>query len=157
MTVKIHPIGNDNFRDVLDLEVTKKQAAWVAPTARYLAVCAYGGTWHPLGLYADDTPIGFAMWAYDPADGSHWIGGFLVDRSHQGRGLGRAAMLAIMDYLRSSEGATRFALSYVPDNAVARGLYASLGFVETGEREGDELIATSGGGDRPVDLNPSGR
>lgn len=141
MTVEVVRIASENFRDVLDLEVTEQQAAWVAPTARYLAVCAYGGTWHPLGLYADGTPVGFAMWAHDPADGSHWIGGFLVDRSHQGRGHGRAAMLAIMEYLRSSEGATSFALSYATDNAVARRLYASLGFVETGEREDDELVA----------------
>jgi diamine N-acetyltransferase len=139
--VDIRPITGDNFRDVLDLEVTHEQSAWVAPTSRYLAVCAYGGNWHPMGIYTDDNPIGFAMWAYDPADRSHWIGGFLVDRSQQGRGHGRAAMLAIMDYLRASEGATSLALSYAPDNAVARRLYASLGFVETGEREGDELVA----------------
>jgi diamine N-acetyltransferase len=50
-------------------------------------------------------------------------------------------MLAIIDYLRASEGATSFALSYAPDNAVARRLYASLGFVETGEREDGELVA----------------
>ena len=141
VSVEIRPISGDNFRDVLDLEVTGEQSAWVAPTSRYLAVCAYDGTWHPLGIYADGTPIGFAMWALDPADGSHWIGGFLVDRSHQRRGHGRAAVLAIMDHLRSVEGATSFGLSYAPDNAVARRLYASLGFVETGERDDDELVA----------------
>jgi diamine N-acetyltransferase len=141
VTLEVRPITGDNFRDVLDLAVTQEQSAWVAPTARYLAVCAYGGSWHPLGLYADGIPVGFAMWAPDPDHGSHWIGGFLVDGSHQRRGHGRAAMLAIMDHLRRFEGATRFALSYAPDNAVARRLYASLGFVETGEREGDELVA----------------
>lgn len=32
-------------------------------------------------------------------------------------------------------------LSYEPDNAVARALYASFGFVETGEWDGAEQIA----------------
>ena len=141
MTVEIRSITSDNFRDVLDLGVTEEQSAWVAPTARYLALCAYGGTWHPLGIYADGTPVGFAMWAFDPTEGSHWIGGFLVDRAYQRRGYGRAAMLAIMDHLRRSEGATSLALSYRPDNAVARRLYATIGFVETGEHAEDEVVA----------------
>jgi diamine N-acetyltransferase len=50
-------------------------------------------------------------------------------------------MLAIIDYLRRQHGATTFALSYEPDNTVARRLYASLGFIETGEQEGHELVA----------------
>lgn len=31
--------------------------------------------------------------------------------------------------------------NYVPENAAARVLYASLGFVETGEMDDDEIIA----------------
>jgi diamine N-acetyltransferase len=141
VSVEIRPIDGGNFRDVLDLEVTDEQAAWVAPSARYLALCAYGGLWHPLGIYAEGSAVGFAMWARDPEDGSHWIGGFLIERSRQRLGHGRAAMLAIIEYLRSHQAATSLALSYRPDNVVARRLYRSLGFVETGEREGDEVVA----------------
>jgi diamine N-acetyltransferase len=141
VSVEIRPITGESFRDVIDLAVHEHQLAWVAPTARYLAVCAYGDVWHPLGIYADGIPVGYAMWSRDPEDGSHWIGGFLIDRSQQGRGHGRAAMLAIMEYLRRAEAARTFALSYRPDNEVARRLYAALGFLETGEHEGDELVA----------------
>lgn len=139
--IEVRPIDQGNFREALELEVTAEQSAWVASTARYLALCAYGGLWHPLGLYADDVAVGFAMWAHDTEDGSHWIGGFLIDGARQGRGLGRAAMLAIMDYLRRTRGASQFALSYAPDNEVARRLYRSLGFVETGEMEDEEIVA----------------
>lgn len=141
MAVNVRPIDGTNFRDVVDLAVTDEQSAWIAPTARYMVLCCYGGRWHALGLYADDTPVGFAMWVQDPEDGSHWIGGFLIDKSHQRKGHGRQAMLAIIDYLRREQGATSFALSYEPDNTVARRLYAALGFVETGEQEGEELVA----------------
>jgi diamine N-acetyltransferase len=139
--IDVRPVDGGNFREALDLEVTGEQSRWVAPTARYLALCAYGGLWHPLALYADDAMVGFAMWARDPADGSHWIGGFLIDRRRQRRGHGRAAMLAIIDYLGREQRATAFALSYLPDNDVASRLYASLGFVETGEREDEEIVA----------------
>ena len=141
MAVDVRPIDGTNFRDVVDLAVTDEQSAWIAPTARYMVLCAYGGRWHALGLYAENTPVGFAMWTQDPEDGSHWIGGFLIDKSHQRRGHGRQAMLAIIDYLRREQGAKAFALSYEPDNTVARRLYASLGFIETGEQEGEELVA----------------
>ena len=73
--------------------------------------------------------------------GSHWIGGFLIDRGQQRRGYGRGAVLAIIEYLRETQEATQFGLSYAPDNGVARDLYAKLGFEETGEAEGGELVA----------------
>ncbi len=41
-------------------------------------------------------------------------------------------------------GHRRFALSYQPSNHAARRTYAALGFVETGEREDDEVVARRG-------------
>jgi diamine N-acetyltransferase len=139
--IAVRPIDASNFRDVLDLAVTSDQHAWVASTARYLALCAYGGAWHPLGLYARDRAVGFAMWAQDPDDGSHWIGGFLIDRGQQRRGYGRAAIEALIAWLRREQGATSLALSYHPDNVVAQRLYAAAGFRESGEHEEGEVVA----------------
>ncbi len=139
--VEVLPIDQRNFREAMELEVSEEQSAWVATTAHYLALCAYGGLWHPLGLYADGSMVGFAMWAHDRDEGSHWIGGFLIDRAQQRRGYGRAAIPAIIEYLRETQEATQFGLSYAPDNGVARDLYAKLGFKETGEAEEGELVA----------------
>ena len=117
------------------------QRDFVAPVTRYLALCAYDdGPWHPLLLLAGGRAVGFAMEAVDPDDGSYWIGGFLVDTSEQGRGVGRAALAAMLDRGRA-RGCATAALSYQPANVVARALYASCGFVETGETEGDEIVA----------------
>jgi predicted GNAT superfamily acetyltransferase len=49
-------------------------------------------------------------------------------------------MVAIIDYRRGNQAATILALSYHADNRVAHGLHASLGFVETGEHEADEVV-----------------
>ena len=43
--------------------------------------------------------------------------------------------------LTEQTGASEFALSYGPTNTVARHLYTSMGFVETGEMEDDEVVA----------------
>ena len=139
MTVGLRPLDAGNWQACRDLRVADDQRRFVASTAEYAMLCTYGGIWHPVTVYAGDAMVGFAMWGVDPADGSFWIGGLLIDRAHQRRGYGRAALLALIDEGRT-RGHRRFALSYAPDNP-ARALYRALGFVETGEREGDELVA----------------
>ena len=138
-TVTLAPVDADNWRAVAGLTVTEAQRAWVAEPAYYLALCHYSPVgWRPLAITtADGGVIGFLMWAVDPEDGAAWLGGITVDAAHQGRGYGRAAVSAALAEI----DAPGFALSYQPDNTAARALYASLGFVETGEQEDDEVVA----------------
>jgi diamine N-acetyltransferase len=89
----------------------------------------------------DDLVFGFSMWALDENDGSHWIGGFQIDRHHQRQGFGRDALQALLAWLKEEQGAERVALAYDEHNEVARSLYRSEGFVETGEIEDGELVA----------------
>ena len=140
-TIDLRDVTAENWRACADLEVTATQTAFVAPVARYLCLCHYGDVWSPLAVYEGDEVAGFAMWAVDPADLSGWIGGLVVDRRRQRRGLGRATVAALAERLRAQHGCRSCALSYSPDNTAARALYASLGFVETGEREDDEVVA----------------
>ena len=81
------------------------------------------------------------MWAIDPADGSCWLGGILVDQGMQKRGYGKQAVQAAITMLRGEYGYRNFALSYQPANLVAKHLYSKLGFKEMNEWEGDEIVA----------------
>lgn len=139
--VKVEPVDRSNWRDVADLEVDASQRAFVAEPSRYLALCCYGDDWSPLAVRADGRIVGFLMWAVDPEDGACWLGGILVDRHYQRRGIGRLATLRAIERLHREHGHRAFALSYLPANLVARRTYAALGFVETGETEGDEVVA----------------
>lgn len=134
------PVTAENWRDVTELEVTEAQRAFVAAPAYYLALCVYGGEWQPLAVCLAGRVIGFVMWAVEPADGSCWVGGFLIDKRFQRQGHGRRALETLLDRLSTEHGHRRFALSYGPDNPAAS-LYHSLGFRDTGEREGDEVVA----------------
>jgi ribosomal protein S18 acetylase RimI-like enzyme len=61
-------------------------------------------------------------------DGGHGrIYGFVIDRQHQGRGLGRGALARACALLRG-EGADRIELEVATDNDRALGLYRSVGF-----------------------------
>jgi ribosomal protein S18 acetylase RimI-like enzyme len=53
-----------------------------------------------------------------------------IEERLRGRGLGRAAMLALENEVRS-QGLSRIALNVFGGNEVARGLYRSLGYAET--------------------------
>jgi len=140
--VTLRRVSSGNWREVFAVRARRDQSRWVSDVTRYLALCRYGGEWNPIAIGIDGQVIGFAMWANDPDDlGSYWIGGFVIDRKQQRKGYGRAALAALITYLRAMPGCRDVALSYIPDNAIAARLYAEAGFVETGETEGDEVVA----------------
>ena len=146
--IELRQVGAGNWRACADLEVAAEQRDFVSPVARYLCLCHYGGLWQPLAVYAGDEVVGFVMWAVDPGDQSGWIGGLVIGQARQRRGYGRATVEALTRRLLETGGCSSCALSYSPGNAAARALYASMGFVETGEMEDDEPVAR---------LSPSGR
>ena len=139
--VHIVPVDADNWRAVARLEVLPDQERFIAATTYYLALCTYGGTWKPLAVKENGEVVGFLMWGFDPEEDAAWLGGIVIDRRHQGRGLGRAATREAMRMLHDTQGHTSFALSYQPENVSAKRTYASLGFVETGEVEDGEVVA----------------
>lgn len=143
-SIKLQPVNRANWRAVAQLTVSEAQQAFVAAPCYYLALCAYDQLWQPLAVVLGEQVIGFLMWAVDPADGSCWLGGILVDQPYQGRGYGKQAVQAALGLLHNQHGYQHFALSYQPANLVAKHLYAALGFVETGEVEDDEVVARLG-------------
>ncbi|MCX6374020.1 MAG: GNAT family N-acetyltransferase [Actinobacteria bacterium] len=146
--IELHLVDAANWRACADLEVAAEQRDFVSPVTRYLCLCHYGGLWQPLAVYAADEVVGFVMWAVEPGDRSGWIGGLVIDKARQRKGYGRATVEALARRLLDSGDCDSCALSYSPHNAVARDLYLSLGFVETGEMEDDEVVAR---------LSPAGR
>lgn len=138
--VEIRPANSDNWREVIKLEVTESQRKFVAEPSYYLLLCSYGGLWQPLAIYLGEQVIGYLMWAVDSEDGSCWLGGILIDKNHQRKGYGRQAIKSAITMLADEHGYQNFALSYSPENP-AKVLYHALGFIETDEWEGDEIVA----------------
>jgi diamine N-acetyltransferase len=138
--VRVEPLTDANVEEVLDVAAAPGQDRWVRPVAWYVARSAYEKVWTPVAFVAADEVVGFAEWAYDPSDRTYCIGGVVIDARHQGKGLGRAAVSALVDRLRQRPDCHDIALTVHDDNAGARRLYGSLGFTETGEHLGDELV-----------------
>lgn len=137
----LRSVNQSNWRDVARLNVSETQRQFVAEPCYYLALCNYDHDWQPLAICLDEQVVGFMMWTTDPADGSCWLGGILIDQAMQRRGYGRQAVREAIAMLKAERGFRNFALSYEPANLAARTLYQSLGFAETNEREGTEVVA----------------
>ncbi|MEV6372181.1 GNAT family N-acetyltransferase [Micromonospora musae] len=148
--VTLRPVDDDNWRAVADVAPRDEQRNWVAAlAARYLLLTMRGDVWRSLAVYADETVVGHVMWGVDD-DGSHWIGGMIIDAAEQGRGVGRVTVATLAEWLAAREGRPPVRLSYHPENTVAAALYTSLGFHPTGEVDDDELIAELAAPPRPL-------
>ncbi|MCX5388612.1 N-acetyltransferase [Streptomyces sp. NBC_00094] len=141
--VVLEDITDENWRDVADVAPADDQRRFVAALgARYLLLSLRGGLWNSLAVRAGDEVVGHVMWAYDDEDGTHWIGGMVVNAAEQGKGVGRATMRALLRRLAALPDCTEIRLSYHPDNAPAAALYTALGFTPTGDFEDEEIVAS---------------
>lgn len=145
--VVLAPATSTNWRDIARVRATEIQRRWVADVTYYLCLSMYDDLWHSYAVQDEcGTTVGHVMWAVDPEDHSHWIGGFVIDAEHQGKGLGKAAVEALLTLWEREEPSLsgtpyrQAALSVAPENTGALRLYHVLGFVETGEFSDDEVV-----------------
>ena len=153
----LEKVNGKNVWDVVKLKVADSQKSFVASNdvsiiEAYTALAANGSAF-PFGIYDDEVPVGFLMIGFDTdddwddapaiANGSYNIWRLMIDESHQGKGYGKEAMTLAMDFIRTFPcGKAEYCwLSYEPENETARKLYSSFGFAETGEMDGNEIIA----------------
>ena len=155
--LRLEKVNGKNVWDILKLRVEEGQTSFVASNnvsiiEAYTTITA-GGYAFPFGIYDDNVPVGFLMVGYGTDDywddapeiaGSNYnLWRLMIDKSCQHRGYGREAVRLALDFIRTKPcGEAEYCwLSYEPENAVAKKLYGSFGFVETGDTDGGELIA----------------
>lgn len=155
--VHLEKINGENIWDILKLRVSESQKNFVASNEisileAYAAIASNDYAF-PFGVFDGDAPVGFVMVGYDKddcwkdapaiAEGNYNLWRLMIDESCQNRGYGRQAVELALRFIRTYPcGKANFCwLSYEPENTVAKSLYASFGFVETGEKDGEEQIA----------------
>jgi diamine N-acetyltransferase len=148
---ELRPVTKDNWRALAKLQVREDQRNFVASNVYSIAESHFGDDepdgshWDlfPFGIYDRETPVGFAMYGINPSYVKHegFILRLMVDLNFQGKGYGRFAMEKMLEIFRADERIRVAGISYEPENEVARKLYASFGFVETGEVVDGEALA----------------
>ena len=146
---EIRPVTKENWQSLIKLKVRDDQKNFVASNLYSIAQSHFGdefeGHWDlfAYGIYEDDTPVGFLMYGLNFAHPSQqaYIQRLMVDEKFQGKGYGRFGMQKMHEIFRAEERVKEVSISYEPENDVARKLYASLDFVETGRIIEDEVEA----------------
>lgn len=154
--IQLRKVNAQNIWDIVALEVQEYQKSFMVTNTKSIleAYCAIadGGVAMPFGIYDGETPVGFLMIGYGDDDwedapkiaaGNYSLWRLMIDKHHQRKGYGKAAMEAALALIRRFPvGEAEFCfLSYEPENTAAKDLYHSFGFRENGEMDGSERIA----------------
>jgi diamine N-acetyltransferase len=138
--VTLREIDKDTVRAVIGLDVAEHQKGFVAPNSVSIAQAHFEPKAWFRAIYAADEPVGFVMVYEDPAEPEYFLWRLMIDHRHQGNGYGRRALELVIDRIRTLPGATRLLTSYVPGEGSPGGFYHRMGFVDTGEEDGGELV-----------------
>jgi diamine N-acetyltransferase len=153
--VNFKKITDSNFIECIKLDVTNEQQGFVASNLMslaeaYLSVSNNYCIPMPYAIYDDDTMVGFIMMSFEPKGSDelfqedvYEIWRLMIDKKHQNKGLGKQTMKQALDIIKSFPHgpAKTVVLSYDPHNTVAKHLYESFGFRETGDMDDDEMVS----------------
>ena len=152
-------ILDDNMKECIALDVLPEQDNYVASNAYSLAQ-AYecsksedGDIAVPYAVYENGKMVGFAMYGYFPPDDDedaystdeyiYYFWRLLIDKNHQGRGIGREVVRQVMEEIKTKpHGEASYCyVSYEPENIASKTTFASYGFEEDGRVLGGEVVA----------------
>ncbi|GGI65213.1 GNAT family N-acetyltransferase [Enterococcus alcedinis] len=92
----------------------------------------------------DQEIIGYTAVVFDETipepDKRNWLWQFMIDQNYQGKGYASKALALVIDHMFQKAKEKVITLSTKLDNEPALQLYKKFGFIETSEKNGDEII-----------------
>jgi diamine N-acetyltransferase len=144
--VSLREITAETVRAVTRLSVADSQKGFVAPNAVSLAQALFSPEAWYRAIYRAEELVGFVMvedqsLRTPPSEKpgiAVWR--FMIDEKFQGQGIGRAALLQVIEHARSKGIFETLELSYVPGPGCPEPFYLGLGFRHTGRLDEGEVI-----------------
>ena len=135
--IHLEAVTQDNIDDILALKVDVSQRSFVITTAEALAKAyVYSDTAYPFAVYNDDILVGFIMMGYYELKHYYTLWEFMIDERYQNKGYGREALRLGLNFVKERFNPDDIYTGVAPGNSVAKGLYQSFGFEDTGLIEG---------------------
>lgn len=138
--IEFKDITEDNFEQVLQLELAADQTKFVASNLRSLAdawLYRANGDVFPRAIYAGDSLVGFLLLEIDEEESTYLIWRMMIDQVHQGKGYGRAVVEALIEEARRA-GFNTVRADCVKENSVMAKLLEHLAFQSIGQ-DGREI------------------
>lgn len=133
--MEFREIDKSNYRDCMALTIDDSQEGFVADNKQSLVEAAYEDGLYVLGIYHEETMVGFVLYDYDDSFPGWSMSRFMIGKQFQGKGYGKRAVLAFLDYFKRKHNADKLYISVSLENTVARKMYASIGFEKIKEVE----------------------
>ena len=135
--VRIERVTKENWLAAMELELGPEQQDFVPSVSCSIAkafIRPDDKVYEPYAVCAGDALVGFYMISRTPGDETkRYFTNFLIGREHQGRGYGRAALVACVETIkRELPACEEVYLAVHPRNEAATRLYESLGFYKFG-------------------------
>ncbi len=144
--VTLREITAETVRSVIRLSVADSQKGFVAPNAVSLAQALFAPDAWYRAIYLGDEVVGFVMLEDQslrfpmPDKPKVTVWRFMIDANHQGQGIGRAALLRVIEHVRAKHLFDTLELSYVPGPGCPEPFYLGLGFLHTGRVDENEIV-----------------
>lgn len=142
--ISIRPIQNDMdlWFAVVECKLSPEQEEFVNPAGFSIGrAYLHPESNVPCIIWNGNTRIGYIVlreWHSNTANS--WS--YYLDKSQQHKGYGKTAAMLAVQILQSADPAKPIKLSAEVSNKRAHSLYTSIGFLHTGETDGDDLVYT---------------
>ena len=140
MSIILKQVTKENWYECVDLEVYREQEGIVAPNYNSIILSLLYENWSAKCIYDDDILIGFLLYGIEEDTNRPMLLRYMIDKKYQGRGLGKEALLKLLDLIKVEFGKIRFYTTASPKNIMAEKLYESVGFRKNGEIMWDENV-----------------
>jgi diamine N-acetyltransferase len=144
--VTLQEITAETVRSVTDLSVAEDQKGFVAPNAVSLAQALFAPEAWYRAIYRSDELVGFVMLEDEslrvpsPQNPKVGVWRFMIDAKFQRQGIGKAALLRVIEHVRGKGLFKTLELSYVPGPGCPEAFYLGLGFRHTARVDGKEIV-----------------
>lgn len=138
--VKIEELNERNWCECCELGLSEQQAKYIESNAISIAQSKFETSLKPFAIYYEEKVVGFLMYNTEKEElDGYWVFRIMIDKNFQGKGIGKAASTLMISEMSKLPNAEKIIVGYHPENQEAHHLYASLGFIDNGDRFGKEM------------------
>ena len=105
--MEFRKVDKSNYWDCIALTVDDSQVGFVADNKQSLVEAAYEDGLYVLGIYNEDTMVGFVLYDYDETFPGWSMSRFMIGKQFQGKGYGKRAVVAFLEYFKAKHKADK--------------------------------------------------
>ena len=141
MGVELQPLTRENWEAAAELRLADGQADFVAENLWTIAETQFYPWVERRVIVVEGEVVGLAVYGSNAEGGEWWLYRFMIDRDHQRKGYGRAALAALVEQWRE-RSIPRVSVGFHQRNDAAERLYLRAGFLPGPDASWGEKTAT---------------